>query len=462
MADKSLDIVLRILTKEVGPQKAAEVVKKLRTETEKSNVVNREAGNVLAKTRSELESNVKVTGSATVENIKLREAARGLNVQFPMLGRAMLLFTNPLAALSGILVSTIALFFKLRNEAKALAAEVDFTPMAKSNEALAQSARLAADDLNKFWDSLQKGSSVNESLSRSADETIRKIQDEAAAAETLASAQNELALAKLKAAHAGGEMSDEEFAARQSGLQVAGDLARFNRDKSTRSAIMTAMQTDLERRQAARGAGLSAVAAAEKEKIGAESVFDRTNARFQDAQGELAALNEKEKTVGRLRPDEFRRKLLLQRIVAAEQFKVADAQSAIGTADSRLKSAQNEVTTNDTAIAGLKNRIGGASASNALLDSSQGAALNLRAEARSPGAGMLLSAATGADAIRGGGRASPDESRAMNEAVRLLNLRGASEDQILKILGQLNDKEEYLLNALQRLESRTATMANVP
>ncbi|MBE0541603.1 MAG: hypothetical protein IH623_09470 [Verrucomicrobia bacterium] len=96
-SDKELKILLTILTKEVGPQKAAEVLKKVKEETKSAAKETRDFGqataNVAKKDVPELERATAKAGTATKD---WRAATRGLALQFPFLGRVASAALNPI------------------------------------------------------------------------------------------------------------------------------------------------------------------------------------------------------------------------------------------------------------------------------------------------------------------------------------------------------------------------------
>ena len=77
------------------------------------------------------------------------------------------------------------------------------------------------------------------------------------------------------------------------------------------------------------------------------------------------------------------------------------------------------------------------------------------------GLGELVAAgAAGADAIRGGGRATPQQASAINELVKLLNLQGQTNAQIVNTLSRMNNTQEAFNNSLRSLESRLQSQIN--
>lgn len=85
------------------------------------------------------------------------------------------------------------------------------------------------------------------------------------------------------------------------------------------------------------------------------------------------------------------------------------------------------------------------------------------AVASSPGAGSplgqtILSAASGADAVRAGGKATADQAAAIAQLTHAFGLTGQNQETILRILGSLNDKEDKFDRALKTLEARINRM----
>ena len=95
MADKSLDILIRILTQQVGAEKAQDIVKKVTEETQKSTEATKK--------------NTDAEGKSFTSKKQLKEAIKGLSMEFPILGRVAALALNPIAfaVAAGALAFTI-------------------------------------------------------------------------------------------------------------------------------------------------------------------------------------------------------------------------------------------------------------------------------------------------------------------------------------------------------------------
>ena len=68
--------------------------------------------------------------------------------------------------------------------------------------------------------------------------------------------------------------------------------------------------------------------------------------------------------------------------------------------------------------------------------------------------GLVASAAAGADAIRGGGKATSDQANAINQLAAMLNLKNQNLDSILAILARMNDTDKMQADAIKRIESQ--------
>lgn len=78
-----------------------------------------------------------------------------------------------------------------------------------------------------------------------------------------------------------------------------------------------------------------------------------------------------------------------------------------------------------------------------------------------PAADLVGSAAAGADAILGGGKASPDQAQAINKAAAVLGLMGQSNQAILSILSRMNDTIASFNNSVKSMEQRLETQIRV-
>lgn len=81
-----------------------------------------------------------------------------------------------------------------------------------------------------------------------------------------------------------------------------------------------------------------------------------------------------------------------------------------------------------------------------------------RADAIASGRGqageLVSAAASGADAIRSGGKATEDQAKAIAQASQLLGIVGQGNEKIINILSRMNDTQDRFQNSLKELESR--------
>lgn len=120
-------------------------------------------------------------------------------------------------------------------------------------------------------------------------------------------------------------------------------------------------------------------------------------------------------------------------------------------ADANVFSLQSRIGTENEAIGDLRNAFGGRRGLNLQLS-----AITAGQDAQGQ---MLLSAADGADAILGGGRATAAQSAAINQANRLLGLQDQSSQVLLQVLARINDREEWLINAMKEMDMRLKNQA---
>lgn len=305
MADNQLDILIRILTQEVGSEKAKDILKKTTEEAKKLERANVD----LSRTFKELDANVSGSkesiNKVTVAKKELLAAARGLTAQFPIAGRALALFSNPIAATTAVLAVTVGLFVKLRNEAAALAAEIDFKPTAEGLSGVADAASLASDQFDKLAGKTAELNRIREGFDRQHKNAIEIINAEAKAAEELAEQ-----------------------------LGLVDEASKKARGEETRAKLEEAERENILRMQRELNILIDERAKAEIELIGAEKQGLETTNKLEDVNRNIAALKEKQVKVGLLRPDENKALLDLFGIRSEAELNAADAQARLGTARS--------------------------------------------------------------------------------------------------------------------------------
>lgn len=115
MADDTLDIYLRIITQEVGQEKADAILKRVREETKESSRATAQATEVT-------KENTKAVEGQLSSKQQLRGALRGLSSEFPILGRVASMVLNPMTLATAGLVAAFQIWRSRVDElAKSLA-----------------------------------------------------------------------------------------------------------------------------------------------------------------------------------------------------------------------------------------------------------------------------------------------------------------------------------------------------
>ncbi|MBE0545729.1 MAG: hypothetical protein IH623_30735 [Verrucomicrobia bacterium] len=520
-ADKSLNIELRILTKEVGPQKAAEIVKKLREETKQSNVVNREAGNVLAKTRAEMDSSVRsaiksrdITSQLTLSKQNLKKALEGVTRAIP--GASLLRsFLNPVTAGFTLLTLAVANWIGRMVAAR------------NASRALEEAGRSDSAQLNTQVDQLDANIESTRTFNRELSELEEKqkgIKDQTDAATNALSrqhamlitemdAQSGAKLAEIDAAVATGQMTPAAAAAARAKVASSTQTAKDEESAKLERKILEEKKKELAALEALRPS-LEAEAEARSKTV--KQLTDDlaySEKRAQELSQQIESRNQWMQTHGRgaSHAERESNRLDTTRLIgelAAVQTQGWAARTGLSDATPGLESARGKLRENITqgraasdaiarqqtliqensahrgALAGARNRqqiaeminrTANYKASDIRLTTDDpdgktggrfGKQMDEEAEAaRALGlrrnVGLLSSAAAGADAINAGGRADSEQAQAINAAARALGLSGMAQDKVLEILGKMNDREEYFIRALERFESRLNTTGNV-
>jgi len=319
MADNQLDILIRILTQEVGAEKADQVLKKVTDETKKLKVEQVD----LSKTQEELTANVVKADAATqkynLSKKQLKDLAQGLKQEFPLLGTAVKFFTNPLTVSVGLLSACVAGFIDLRRRAIALATDVDFRPMAADVKGLADAASLAKDGFDSLGQSMA-------STDNQAETTTEIIKAQAKAAEELAEALGDT------------------------------DEAKAKRERATRDRLLEEDKKLLEQKKRTSDALIDEHTAAAKELISAETAKNQADAKLRDITANIAALEAKQKAGG-IRPDELDTLFRLRRLQGGAEINAAAAGERLTRAGAGVTEATGRINASDREISTLRGSI---------------------------------------------------------------------------------------------------------
>lgn len=191
---------------------------------------------------------VAATSRWTASKHDLRAALRGLGMQFPMLGRAAMLVTNPIAAAVAGLVGAFTLWRARMKDAHdtLVGFQTAFDPKALNVEEMGRAAD-AADD---YATALRKIITEYNSVESASDRAIERINAEAEAVNRVLAARKQ---AEIAAARTPEERAD---------IEARHDADRGTRDQRRRAAILAEQERarrNLEREAASRLAAAGAM-----------------------------------------------------------------------------------------------------------------------------------------------------------------------------------------------------------
>jgi hypothetical protein len=207
MADKSLDVLIRILTERVGSEKAEQIIKDVNAATRDGSRIEDEAA--------------KKTAFLGERKAELKRQIRELGVEFPLAGQAARLFLNPLAAGISLAIGGFALmkrhlddWNRAMDEAASRNAARDFLPgIDAATAALAEGARHAAG----FRDALSQIGKGSPSVTDTLDKITSKIHELEASNANLIDSKLGLTLSQINLAQTQGKLTPAQA-----------DVARFN------------------------------------------------------------------------------------------------------------------------------------------------------------------------------------------------------------------------------------------
>lgn len=461
MPDNNLDILIRILTQEVGPEKTADVLKKITAETGKSTEATKEAS--------------KATKLFGEHNKELKKVVQELSREFPIAGAALRAFTSPIGA---ALTISVGLFVAIKREIAATNVLLDqledraAAAGTTMQQSLATAANNAAQAFTALDIALRRAGEPNDPLNTEMENRIRLLHEQSEAARQLIDAQEAQELAR-----GGGDSAAvrERFAAARSALS-SGTMQRefdIRREELSRRVAMdenliraagdaTAALHNL--REEARRLDLPSQIAAERARLGEEQRGTRAaTGLFADrarAQAELEAVEAAQRSGVINSPETVARYRAAAGsatgAITQSQRALADMQArqiANGQREEELaaaaQAAQGAATQNRQRITGLGSQVA--------TDTEVGRIRGIGNIVAGGGvnAQTLNLAGQAADAIRGGGRATREQAEAFNTVARIL---GMTLDQIARS----NDTVEQFRRTLAAYEQRLNAITNGP
>jgi len=485
VANKSLDILIRVLTQEVGPQKAAEVVKRIRDETEKStratrehNIVNREAGNVLAKTRDQLHASTIAAGKSasatqnfTVGLNQLRAAARGAGAAFPGLTRLATAFLNPVSAGFAAAAFAVNHFMQriiLARQAKLALAEAGRFHASVLKDEISELDRMG-ESIKDFNDKINEARGGKTGLAEDSQARIDALRKAHSIQGSEQDALTAAALAEVDTMAAAGSISAGDAAARKK--KITGDAEAWKRTAQAtlddqivkeKEALVAALKKELPALEAETEARRKAVSAKEREVAGLEQMIA-------DDEAEIQRRNQWAATHGRNASPES---------VAANLSEIGFLNRRIGNTRVDLGRARTGLADEGRALfAAERAQVGNVSASSAagaFIASEAGAVASRAAigsaasRQRTAEAGSLFGgefdfaptmamASQAARQISAGRGVSAEEGAAVRKAIELTGASGQSRETILAMLEKMTRDEVTFRNALRRIASRQGT-----
>lgn len=308
----------------------------------------------LSKLTKELGENVsKAKDKVDLFNISKKDwlsFSRGLGVQVPILGRAVALLANPLAAMTAALGVTVGLFAELHRQSKALATDVKIKPVADDTAALAKSFQEAATASDEYFTKLKGGQTALEKLNEASNKQKTLLQEQAAAQKAIAEAEKDLALARLERMKQSGEISAGEFERRSAALGVTSPR---DTQKQRQSEIAAARGDLAGQETALRNIDRGAAA---RNQIAAETQRDFRKRQLDEVNAEVTALKEK-RDAGGLRTDEFDRLRSLERLRTNLELEVEEQEAAVKKATKATQDTEKAILDLEKSITALKKKI---------------------------------------------------------------------------------------------------------
>lgn len=455
MAD-NFDIAIRILTQQVGPEKAQEILKQVRAETEKL-------------TKAQVENNATVSDAAkkveflNFKKSELKKLLGDLKQQFPELANVIRLALDP--RLLGITL-LIRSFTTLKEMIKAtldLLTPSEWKGRADAIAAGAEALKQSQIAAQSFWHELDRAKTATEKLEDATRRNIETVRNQEAAE-----------LAVLAAKEKAGLISAEQAEAQRAKIKEQADAAELNQlmeQRAKLAAQIKQLEAKLPSQMAAAGQAQSSNATLAKERDIYAGNVASSNAKISayEAEFEARRTGGQRSGIWDTLSDTALRQAYDSEVAArdkAQGFLTRLDSNSVATI-SRNNATISDATAAQQTLTGARGRLGtlneqitSKSASNLLNQQT-----NWRTDAISAGhgqAGEIVGlAASGADTLKAGGKISQEQSAAIAKATQLLGLSGQSNATILNILGRMNDSQTAFMNSLRALEQKVGIQAHV-
>lgn len=483
MADQNFDIAIRILTEQVGPEKAQEILKKVREETAKTGVESQKAGDktVDANKRSGKaleEHEQKVTGLNKALGMLARvggETGQKLHNLYQLSGNVL---TIGIAAGAVAVSSIISKWQDWKQEIANTKAELEKIEWSKFNS-VAEGLKNAVLDLNKLEIAISKaGKSGDDDVKTLFDERMAVIDAEIEKKTSLLKLNEELEVSNARLI-LGGEKDKEELANVEKQIRARYGSARAGLETSSDRRKLQELQDELALRQG-KSPGMRA-AAENLQRIASEQ---KASPLAAEAAAKIALLGGKDGQVEKLlaesktaqaaadswswrdlfsgddiivrqrRADQAREKLQERAAELAHWEKVQTTHSMNQQVlDSAATDAFGEFSQNESAVTTLQKQI----AKRMRVDpikAAQRANESMFGLRGNPASEEFLLAVAGAHNIGSGERATPDQANAINRVAQVQGFSSKNVALLLKILDGLFGQQEKLSQALERYERR--------
>lgn len=440
MADNTLDIMIRILTQQVGPEKAQEIFKKIK---EESKAANQEMASGAEK--------------AAIKNSDLKKSIQLVSGEFGALGKVLHFVFNPgilgAAALGMSIGKVKDGFMDFLNGLKRTAANAALGIGDIKAAMLELEVERAKADVNS--------KASMESFERNAKRRVELINLEKEAVTTLLNAREKAELAAVADSPESDSIKEKISrrygAARQRAGETASRKEIASRQQELRDLATMEQRATRAGMRGSGGRGPEATRLALKNLPDELKSLDEQIAEQTKANTEMSSITTvwgalpywKDPTNYLASLAAYGSGLASLAALKRTRAKIAGRELPLTQASAAFSEAE-----------GLRGKIGGGlSDIDALTaDTTTRNRTGWQASAIEGGSGtaadLVMAGAGGADAIRGGGRATPGQAQAINQLAGLLGLQNQSAQTIINLISRLNDNQAWFANALKQVESK--------
>jgi hypothetical protein len=230
MPDDSLDILVRTRADVSGAQKAEDSLKGVKKAAQETKAGLLDGLNpALANYGLQAEQAATKTTKAASAKRQLKDAARGLASQFPILGQMASLALNPITAAVAAVAGAFLLWRKRVDDLTTTLAGVELPDLTQEK---VDRVNEAAEAWKKFGESLSAVAEAYNSVEAASDRMLKKLNSEHDQKQKLMESEKKVALARLEADK--GNMSEPEYAKRKLGIEEAYAAAGVKEDQKNK------------------------------------------------------------------------------------------------------------------------------------------------------------------------------------------------------------------------------------